>query len=94
MHAFENLAKICKCMQIQTETIESLCNDWYRFLKFHMIGVIKKNMLFILCTTQLIKLSSFQFEILWKCRDFFGGQYTLSPYSLFQSLRSVQTLSF
>jgi hypothetical protein len=33
-------------MHIQTETIESLCNDSYRFLKFHMIGVIKKNMLF------------------------------------------------
>jgi hypothetical protein len=33
-------------MHIQTESIESLCNDSYRFLKFHMIGVIKKNMLF------------------------------------------------
>jgi hypothetical protein len=21
-------------MRIQTETIESLCNDWYRFLKY------------------------------------------------------------
>jgi hypothetical protein len=33
-------------MRIQTETIESLCNDWYRFLKFNMTGVIKKNMPF------------------------------------------------
>ncbi len=33
-------------MHIQTETIESLCNDSYRFLKMYMIAVIKKNMLF------------------------------------------------
>jgi hypothetical protein len=46
MHAFKNLAKICKYMHIQTETNESLFNDSYRFLKFHMIGVSKKNMLF------------------------------------------------
>jgi hypothetical protein len=46
MHAFKNFAKICKYMHIQTETNESLFNDSYRFLKFHMIGVSKKNMLF------------------------------------------------
>jgi hypothetical protein len=46
MHAFKNLAKICKNMHIQTETNESLFNDSYRFLKLHMIGVSKKNMLF------------------------------------------------
>jgi hypothetical protein len=46
MHTLKNLAKICKYMHIQTETIESLFNDWYWFLKVHMIGVIKKNMLF------------------------------------------------
>ncbi len=46
MHAFKNLAKICKYMHIQTETNESLFNDSYRFLKFHMVGVSKKNMLF------------------------------------------------
>jgi hypothetical protein len=27
MPAFQNFAKICKYMRIQTETIESLCND-------------------------------------------------------------------
>jgi hypothetical protein len=54
MHPFNNLAKICKCMHIQTEKIERLCYDSYRFLKFHMIGVIKKNMLFMLCTSLII----------------------------------------
>jgi aromatic ring-opening dioxygenase LigB subunit len=39
-------AKISQNMHIQTETIESLFNDSYRFLKFHMIGVSKKNMIF------------------------------------------------
>jgi hypothetical protein len=39
-------ANIYKYMHIETETIESLCNDWYRFLKFHTIGVIKKKTLF------------------------------------------------
>jgi hypothetical protein len=46
MHEFKNLAKICKNMHIQTEANESLFNDSYRFLKFHMIGESKKNMLF------------------------------------------------
>jgi hypothetical protein len=46
MHAFKNLAKICKNMRIQTETNESLFNDSYRFLKFHMISESKKNMFF------------------------------------------------
>jgi hypothetical protein len=44
-------------MHIQTETNESLFNDLYRILEFHMIGVSKKNMLFILCTTQLIRFN-------------------------------------
>jgi hypothetical protein len=44
MHAFKNLTKICKNICIQTN--ESLFNDSYRFLKFHMIGESKKNMLF------------------------------------------------
>jgi hypothetical protein len=46
MHEFKNFAKICKNMHIQTEANESLFNDSYRFLKFHMIGESKKNMLF------------------------------------------------
>ncbi len=46
MHALKKMAKICKNMHNQTETIESLFNDSHRFLKFHMIGVRKKNMLF------------------------------------------------
>jgi hypothetical protein len=33
MHSFKNLAKICKYMRIQTETIEGLLDDWYRFLE-------------------------------------------------------------
>ncbi len=50
MHAFKNLTKICKNICIQNETNESLFNDSYSFLKFHMIGESKKNMLFIFCT--------------------------------------------
>jgi len=46
MHAFKNLAKICKYMHIQTETIEYLYNDSYRFLKFNIIGVTEKSILF------------------------------------------------
>jgi hypothetical protein len=46
MHALKSLAKICKYMHIQTETTESLFTDSYGFLKVHMIGVRKKNMLF------------------------------------------------
>ncbi len=53
MPGFKKFAKICK--KIQTETIESLFNDWYRFLKFHMIGVSKKSCIFILCTTLIMK---------------------------------------
>jgi hypothetical protein len=50
----QKYAKICKNMRIQTETIESLLNDSYRFLKFHMIGVSKKTCFFILCTALVI----------------------------------------
>ncbi len=38
--------KYAKNRQIQTETDESLFNDSHRFLKLHMVGVNKKNMLF------------------------------------------------
>ncbi len=58
MHEFKNLAKICKNMHIQTETNESLFNDSYRFLKFHMIGESKKNMLFHDYTSLLIILQA------------------------------------
>jgi hypothetical protein len=41
----EKYVKIWKNICIQTETNESLFNDSYRFLKFHMIDESKKNML-------------------------------------------------
>jgi hypothetical protein len=58
--------EICKNMHIQTETNESLFNDSYRFLKFHMISESKKNMLFHflhkLLIIMLFKINKFCFK--------------------------------
>jgi hypothetical protein len=63
MHAFKNLAKICKYMRIQIETNESLFNDSYRFLKFHMIGVSKKNVLFHTLHKPIYLLKAFESQL-------------------------------
>jgi hypothetical protein len=55
MHGFKNLAKICKYMHIQTETIDSLFNYSHRFLKSIWLELVRKTCFFIICTS-LIKI--------------------------------------